>query len=133
MTSTAVETTAIDPETPLARLLHAADRDIDAFFDIFTEDAIWRMANNPPVQGIDNIKAWVADYLSEVAATDHVLFEQWTIADRSIVRLEVGYTMKNGAEFTFPAVVYAKTRGDQISEYLIYSDPSRVVEESGRS
>ena len=125
-----MSSTAVDEANPLTRILRAADTDVDAFFDLFTEDALFRLGNNQLLRGIDEIKAWVGEYLGSVASIAHDIREQWTVGDTSIVRLDVTYGMANGAGFTLPAAVYGKSRDGKIAEYLIFMDPSPVVEAS---
>ena len=46
------------------------------------------------------------------------------------MRVEVTYTMQNGAQFTLPAVTRTRVRDGMISEYLIFMDPSPVASAS---
>jgi len=46
------------------RMLAAADTDIERFFGFFAEDAVFRMGNNDPVSGRENITAWISGYRS---------------------------------------------------------------------
>src|SRR5215212_4197382 len=107
-------------------LLAAADTDIAAFFDFFTDDCEFRMANNQVVRGRDAMQAWVARYLGSVAGMRHVLLEEWAADDVAAVRVEVTYSMANGTEFTLPAVTRTRVRDGKVTEYLIFMDPSPV-------
>ena len=107
-------------------LLAAADTDISAFFDFFTDDCEFRMANNQVVRGRDAIQAWVARYLGSVAGMRHVVLEEWAADDVAAVRVEVTYSMANGTEFTLPAVTRTRVRDGKVTEYLIFMDPSPV-------
>ena len=121
--TTAAATSAL--ETTRA-LLAAADTDIAAFFGFFTDDCDFRMANNDTVRGRDAIQAWVAGYLGSVAGMRHVVLEEWGADDVAAVRVEVTYTMRNGTEFTLPAVTRTRVRDGKVTEYLIFMDPSPV-------
>jgi nitric oxide reductase large subunit len=112
--------------TTTRALLAAADTDIAAFFALFTDDCQFRMANNEVVRGRDAIQAWVGQYLGSVAGMRHVIIEEWTADDVAAVRVEVTYTMQNGAEFTLPAVTRTRVRDRKVCEYLIFMDPSPV-------
>lgn len=129
----ATQLTQIDDTSALARILGAADTDIAAFFGMFTDDAVFRMGNNDPVEGIDDIQAWVAPYLGSVASMRHENFDQLTAGETSAIRLDVTYTMQSGETFTLPAVTFARTRGERISEYRISMDPSPIVDASQTS
>jgi ketosteroid isomerase-like protein len=107
-------------------LLAAADTDIAAFFGFFTDDCEFRMANNEVVRGREAIQAWVAGYLGSVAGMRHVVLEEWVTDDVAAVRVEVTYTMRNGTEFSLPAVTRTRVRDGKVTEYLIFMDPSPV-------
>jgi ketosteroid isomerase-like protein len=124
---TATQPSAIDVTRDL---LKAADTDIAAFFATFTDDCHFRMANAEVVVGRENIQAWVADYLGAVAGMRHVVLEEFLADDVAAMRVEVTYTMQNGAEFTLPAVTRTKVRDGKVSEYLIFMDPSPVAQAS---
>jgi len=46
------------------------------------------------------------------------------------LRVEVTHTMRDGSVFTLPAVTRARIRGDEVTEYLIFMDPSPVARAS---
>jgi ketosteroid isomerase-like protein len=107
-------------------LLSAADSDIAAFFGFFSDDCEFRMANNEVVRGREAIQAWVARYLGSVAGMRHVVLEEWAADDVAAVRVEVTYSMRNGTEFTLPAVTRTRVQDGKVTEYLIFMDPSPV-------
>lgn len=121
--------TTVDLDLP-RRMLAAADTDIERFFGFFADDAQFRMGNNDLVSGREQIIAWVGQYLGSVVGLRHVIFEEYAAADVAMLRVEVTYTMGNGAEFTLPAVTRTRIRGDQVTEYLIFMDPTPVEEAS---
>lgn len=127
MTISAPSSSALDTTRAL---LTAADTDIAAFFALFTDDCQFRMANNEVIHGRDAIQAWVARYLGSVTGMRHVILEAWAADDVAAVRVEVTYTMQNGAEFTLPAVTRTRVRDGKVAEYLIFMDPSPVQEAS---
>jgi len=124
---TATQASAIDTTRDLLR---AADTDIAAFFGYFAEDCDFQMGNAEIVHGRENIQNWVANYLGSVAGMRHVILEEWEAGDVAAVRVEVTYTMQNGAQFTLPAVTRTRVRDGKISEYLIFMDPSPVASAS---
>lgn len=119
----------IDLDLP-RRMLHAADTDIERFFGFFAEDAVFRMGNNDLVTGRAQIIRWIGDYLGSVVGLRHTILEQYAAGDVAMLRVEVTYTMRNGARFTLPAVTRTRIRGDHVTEYLIFMDPTPVVEAS---
>lgn len=116
------------PDLSVARrLLEAADSDIVAFFDFFTDETVFRMANSDAVVGKDDIMAWIGRYLGGVAGMRHEILEEFYNEDTAALRVEVTYTMRSGESFTLPAVTRTRIRGDKVAEYLIYMDPSPVT------
>ncbi|QYA99821.1 nuclear transport factor 2 family protein (plasmid) [Rhodococcus sp. USK10] len=109
------------------KLLHAADTDIAAFFDYFSDDCIFRMGNNAPVIGKDSIQSWVAQYLTSVASMRHEIIEQWSAGNVAALRVEVTYTLQSGEFFTLPAVTRTRVEQNKVTEYLIFMDPSPVI------
>ncbi|PQP25123.1 nuclear transport factor 2 family protein [Rhodococcus opacus] len=118
----------ITTEVEISRkLLEAADTDITAFFAFFSDDCVFRMANNAPVIGKSAIQSWVGEYLGSVASMRHEIIEAWSEDNVTAVRVEVTYTMQNGEPFTLPAVTRTRIEGQKVTEYLIFIDPSPVV------
>nr|WP_271213956.1 nuclear transport factor 2 family protein [Rhodococcus wratislaviensis]GLK41232.1 hypothetical protein GCM10017611_81080 [Rhodococcus wratislaviensis] len=118
----------ITTEVEISRkLLEAADTDIAAFFDFFSDDCVFRMANTPPIAGKAAIKSWVTGYLGSVASMRHEIIEAWSEGNVSALRVEVTYTMQNGETFTLPAVTRTRIEGNKVTEYLIFIDPSPIV------
>ncbi|MEJ2871507.1 nuclear transport factor 2 family protein [Actinomycetospora sp. OC33-EN08] len=117
-------------ETPVdvtARMLEAADTDIATFFSMFTEDCEFRLGNNEPVRGRQNIQEWVSGFLGGVAGLRHVILEMWSDGDVAAARADVTYSMQNGATFTLPVVTRTRVRHGQACEYLIFMDPGPVI------
>lgn len=118
MTSTEITTTRA--------LLHAADTDIAAFFDFFAEDCIFRMGNNPPIVGRENIANWVAEYLGSVAGMQHHVIEEWHSGNVAALRVDVTYTMRSGDKITLPAVTRTTVDNEKVTEYFIFIDASPI-------
>ncbi|MHA4852779.1 nuclear transport factor 2 family protein [Rhodococcus sp. MSC1_016] len=119
-------TATIQVETT-RKLLEAADTDIAAFFDFFSDDCVFRMGNNAPVIGKGAIQAWVAQYLTSVASMRHQIIEEWSEGTVAALRVEVTYTLQNGESFTLPAVTRTRVENNKVTEYLIFMDPSPVT------
>jgi hypothetical protein len=124
------------PNTPVSEasslaitraLLEAADTDIVRFFAYFSTHCSFRMGNHEVVRGNQAIAEWVATYLGSVAGMRHVILEEWSDGSVTAMRVEVTYTMKNGAEFTLPAVTRTRIENGEVTEYLIFMDPSPVT------
>jgi len=108
-------------------LLRAADTDIARFFEYFSPDCVFRMGNNASVEGREAIQQWVTAYLGSVAGMKHVVLEEWGDDNVAAFRVEVTYTMNDGATFTLPAVTRTRIEDGAVTEYMIFMDPSPVV------
>jgi len=120
-------TTATTEVETTRKLLQAADTDIAAFFDYFSDDCVFRMGNNAPVIGKNAIQSWVAQYLTSVASMRHEIIEEWSDGNVAAFRVEVTYTLQNGESFTLPAVTRTRVDNNKVTEYLIFMDPSPVA------
>ncbi|UOT05774.1 nuclear transport factor 2 family protein [Rhodococcus opacus] len=114
------------------KLLEAADTDIAAFFDFFSDDCFFRMGNNAPVIGKSAIQSWVAQYLTSVASMRHEIIEEWSEGNVAALRVEVTYTLQNGESFTLPAVTRTRVEQNKVTEYLIFMDPSPVASDTAQ-
>ncbi|KXF53342.1 hypothetical protein AXA44_44940 [Rhodococcus sp. SC4] len=120
-------TTATTEVETTRKLLQAADTDITAFFDYFSDDCAFRMGNNAPVIGKSAIQSWVAQYLTSVVSMRHEIIEEWSEGTVAALRVEVTYTLQNGESFTLPAVTRTRVDNNKVTEYLIFMDPSPVA------
>lgn len=121
-------TSTTAPTAIIRSLLRAADTDIAAFFDYFTDDTIFQMGNNDVVHGRTAIEQWVGSYLRSVAAIEHSVIEEFTHDDdTAALRVDVTYTMQNGRHFTLPAITRTRIVDGSVAEYLIFMDPSPVA------
>lgn len=123
------ETTAARPsELEITRsLLETADTDIARFFGYFSQNCVFRMGNNDTIHGSQAIQEWVATYLGSVAGMRHSILEEWPAGAVTALRVEVTYTMADGSEFTLPAVTRTRVENGEVTEYLIFMDPSPVL------
>ena len=108
-------------------LLHKADTDMAAFFAAFSDDCHFRLGNNDPAHGRDNIQAWVAEYLAGVTQISHEVLESWSDGDTAVVRVDVTYTMHDQQTFILPAITRTRVDGGAVSEYLVFMDPGPVA------
>ncbi|KXX58451.1 nuclear transport factor 2 family protein [Rhodococcus sp. LB1] len=120
-------TTATTEVETTRKLLQAADTDIAAFFDYFSDDCVFHMGNNAPVIGKNAIQSWVAQYLTSVASMRHEIIEEWSEGNVAALRVEVTYTLQNCESFTLPAVTRTRVDNNKVTEYLIFMDPSPVA------
>lgn len=101
--------------------------DADTFVSFLTEDAQFRYGSSPATVGKANIRDGVAMFFTQFKKLRHSLIGTWIHPDVVFMQGDVTYTNLDGSETTVPFVNCLKMRGDKISEYLIYIDPSPMA------
>jgi ketosteroid isomerase-like protein len=100
--------------------------DVDGFCTPLSEEASFVFANRDPVQGRDQIYAYVEGFLGAIEGTDHRLDEVHIVSDRAIVRGEVTYTRLDGTTLSVPFANIFEMEGDEIATYQIYVDNTEL-------
>lgn len=118
MASTA-DQTGLDARVALDR---ADARDAHGFTEYFADDATLRFANREPWQGKERIREGLAASFAEIAGLRHVIHNQWTIDDTTILEMAVTYTRHDGRDVTIPAVSIFSQAGGRITRYRIHVD-----------
>jgi hypothetical protein len=119
-----------DRRSTVQRILWATDNDVAEFLSFFTERSVFQMGNGDQVIGRDAITAWVSSYLASVTGTTHQINTIWESDEAFAVQSDVTYRMQSGVSLTLPAMTEMRLQDDKLTHYLIYIDPSLVVEAS---
>jgi ketosteroid isomerase-like protein len=101
-------------------------KDTAALVSFMTEDAIFRFANIPAVEGKDNISAFLAGFFQSIKAIRHSELEYWNVADVWFVTGNVNYTRLDELILKVPFGVLLKMKNDLIKEFLIFVDNSEL-------
>lgn len=104
--------------------------DIESYVTHFTDDARYRVSNNPPAFGpkeITNMAASVKDLFTLV---EHDIDNIWELGDKVVVETDVIYTRKDGQVFRFPCSVVVQFRGDKVYDYQAYLDAASAFDMS---
>ncbi len=107
----------------LADLFRAIDRkDVDAYLDFMTPDAVFRFGSSPGIQGHEAIRTAVAAFYDTFDALHHDLDRAWSEGDSLVVEGRTTYTRHDGSEVTVPFTDVFDLDGDRIAHYAIYAD-----------
>lgn len=83
--STNTYASTLTPREVIRQLFDKAKRRDDAYFTSFTENALYQVANYPPVYGEQGIRAFLAPILDVAESVDHVIDHMWEIGDNKVV------------------------------------------------
>ncbi len=100
-------------------------KDAGRFASCLTEDAVFRYANAPVVNGAEGARQAVDQFFAAVKSLRHELLQVWTQGEMVFCKGEVRYERLDGSPAgPFPFFNLFRMRGDRIAEYLIYVDIS---------
>ncbi|NTV83128.1 MAG: nuclear transport factor 2 family protein [Bacteroidales bacterium] len=94
--------------------------------NFLTEDASFRFANMPAVEGKDNIITFLDGFFSSIKAIQHTDIEYWNSGNAWTVSGNVTYTRHNDSRLRVPFAVILKMNGDLVREFLIFGDMSEL-------
>lgn len=101
----------------------AADSlDIERFCAALPEDIIWRFANFPVANGIEEVRAQYAMVVDVAARMHHDIVGIWRDRDCITVETRVYYTDRYGREFSYPGCDIIFVDGQSIKEVRIFVD-----------
>ena len=96
---------------------------------MMTEDAIFRFANIPGVQGREAIIGFLDNFLQSIKAIKHSDIEDWYVDNTRFATGMVTYTRHDDSDLTVPFSVILKMQGDLIAEYLVFVDASELYKQ----
>ncbi|MDT8392729.1 MAG: nuclear transport factor 2 family protein [Bacteroidales bacterium] len=101
-------------------------KDGAALAAMMTEDAIFRFANMPHVEGREGITSFLDTFYRSIKNIRHEQIEDWQLGDIRFATGIVNYTRHNNTVLRVPFAVKLKMQGRLISEYLIFVDASQL-------
>jgi uncharacterized protein (TIGR02246 family) len=110
-------------------LFRAIDaKDAEAFVRHLTEDAVFSYGSQPPVEGRDAIRAYVAAFFDMFAALEHSIANVHEVApDLAVLEGQVTYRRRDLPDVSIPFANVFKLRNGKIRDYRIYIDPSPLA------
>jgi len=94
--------------------------------DFVTEDATFRFANMPAIEGKSNIVSFLDGFFSSIKAIRHTDIEYWNSGNSWFVTGTVTYTRHSDTSLKVPFSVLLKMRENLIKDYLIFVDASEL-------
>lgn len=96
--------------------------DSDKFVEFLTEDCTFRFGNQPPVEGKNATRDYVAAFFKIIGGSKHKVINFWTGVNTVVWQGEVLYTRLDGKQVTVNFVNVFFMNGNLIKDYLIYID-----------
>lgn len=93
---------------------------------MMTEDAVFRFANMPPVEGREAITVFLDNFYQSINNIRHEQLKDWQLGDIRFATGIVNYTRHNNTVLRVPFAVKLKMQGRLISEYFIFVDASQL-------
>src|SRR5437868_11227570 len=108
--------------TDLAKRAFAAveANDIPGYVKFFAPDAVYKVANFPPVFGPEGIAQFAAPVVQMFSKVTHDIKALWEVDDAVIVELTVTYNRKDGKVIKLPCLDIIRFSGDKIKSLQAY-------------
>ncbi len=103
-------------------------KDTERFLGFLTDDASFRFASAPAVQGRQAIRETVRNFLASIAACRHELARIVMEDETLVCEGNVTYTRHDGTEINLPFANVFELEGGIISAYRIYVDAGQLYE-----
>jgi ketosteroid isomerase-like protein len=94
--------------------------------NFLTEEASFRFANMPAVEGKANIIVFLDGFFQSIKAIRHSELEYWNSGNIWFVTGNVTYTRHNDSTLKVPFAVLLKMKEELIKEFLIFGDMSEL-------
>ncbi len=102
-------------------------RDSNGFAAYLTPDAQFRYGSAPAATGTAAIVHALDGFFPGIAALSHRITDLWEVPGHLICRGEVAYTRLDGKTVTAPFCNVFTMRGEKVSHYEIYLDPTPLT------
>lgn len=111
----------------ILRMYEAIDRkDSHGMVEFLTDDASFKFANIPVVQGNLNIESFLDGFFASIKAISHTDIEHWNSGDAWFVTGTVTYTRHDDSTLPVPFGVLLIMKGNLIHDYRIFVDASEL-------
>ena len=111
------------------RLFKTIDgKDTNEFVAFLAPSCVFRFGNMVPVEGKEAIEASVNAFFESIESLDHKLIDVLDVSGGKVCHGQVLYTRKDGSVLTVPFANILKGQEQEITEYLIFADTSKLYE-----
>lgn len=94
--------------------------------NFLTEDAIFKFANLPAVEGKSNIIAFLDGFFQSIKAIQHTQIESWNSGNAWFASGTVTYTRHDDSQLIVPFGVLLKIQESLIKDYNVFVDASEL-------
>ncbi len=113
-------------KTSIVRRFLTETRSVDEFANYFTEDAVYKVGNNPPIIGRDRIRESSVRFRQAIKGIVHNIKQIWEMGNTVVVELDVTYTRNDDKVVNLPCLDVIELEGDKFKAIHIYIDLSPV-------
>jgi hypothetical protein len=119
--------------SPLVQLLAAIDKlDIDAAMSLCGPDCRFATADGRQVEGRDNVRVLLRDFLSVLRSTAHEITSQWHQDNVWFAEVLANYEMKDWLQIeALPRAFVIRTAADGICDVRVYGANERRLGDQG--
>lgn len=100
--------------------------DTEAFLNYLTDDAVFRFANIPAIEGKHNIGEFLEKFFGSIKHTSHQNIKEWNAGDTWFITGTVEYTRLDGSQLKVPFANQFNMSYGKIKDYLIFVDNSEL-------
>lgn len=93
---------------------------------LITDDAVFRVSNNPEVVGKQNIIPFLGGYFKSIRSTRHDQIEAWEMQGAIVMNGRITYTCLDGSTYSCWFSNAFRMKDGKIKEYLIFVDNSKL-------
>lgn len=98
--------------------------DIDSYVSMFTDDAIYTIANYPSVTGPEGIREFAKPIMQMFKEVTHDLKDMWEFGDTVVCEMDITYTRNDGKVTTMPGLDVIQFENGKVKKLQAYIDAS---------
>ena len=119
-----------DDHAAIAQRFLAGTRSLDEYLSYFSEDCVYKVANQPSVSGLEALGQAAGHFRSLVKGVKHEILSLHAFDDRVVCELIAHYTRNDGQEVSVPCLDLFTFSGGKIKTLQIFVDLSPVFRPS---
>jgi hypothetical protein len=110
----------------IAKKFLAGSESLDDYLAFFSEDCIYKVANQPSIEGKEALSASAARFRSMVKRVQHDILSLYCVDDRVICEITAHYTRNDGSVVSLPCLDIFTFSGTHIKCLQVFVDLSPV-------
>jgi hypothetical protein len=100
--------------------------DPQEFVTWYTQDAVFRSGNRPPIVGHAAIIAALSSFYAHIGTMRHEKTGCWAGRDSGVFEAIAHFTTKDGRELALPAITSLRLKGNRIDRLLLVMDATPI-------